>query len=111
MLAFAAVSLALIAAAAWVLGLVYTAPAEQHAIRVGAVVAYVVQLLTFAIARLSVRTNVVAGWGIGAIVRLVTLGVYALVVAKAFGLGPNAALFLFVFLFVTMIVEPLLLQL
>jgi hypothetical protein len=109
---FAAASAALIALAAWVLGVLYAAPAELHGIRVGAVVAFVVQLLTFAIARLSVKSNnVIAGWGIGAVLRLLTLGVYALVVVDALGLTPNAPVYMLVFLFVTMVIEPLFLQL
>jgi hypothetical protein len=108
---FAATSAVLIGAAAWVLSLVNAAPAEVHSIRVGAAIAFVVQLFTFAIARLSARTNVIAGWGVGALVRLVTLGVYALVVVPAVGLTPNAPIYMLVFLFVTMVVEPLFLPL
>jgi hypothetical protein len=109
--AFAVAALVLISAAVWVLGLVYATPAEHRAIQVGAVVAYVVQLLTFGIARLSMRRNVIAGWGVGVGVRLITLGVFALLVVRALGLVSTAPLFLFVCLFVTMLVEPLFLKL
>jgi len=41
---------------------------------------------------------------------MVSLGVYALVIGKAFGMPPTAPLFLFVFFFVTMLAEPLFLS-
>ena len=70
-----------------------------------------VQVLSFAIVKLSAKTNVMAGWGVGAILRFVVLGVYALVVVKALGLHSGAALLsLVAFFFLSTLLEPLLLK-
>jgi hypothetical protein len=73
-------------------------------------VAFVVQLAVFAAAALFARQNVIAGWGIGILVRLVVLVAYALLVVKTIGLAPTAALIsLATFFFLCTLVEPLLL--
>ena len=51
MAVYAAVSLAIIAAGTWVFGLLFPAPAERRAVLVSAAIAFVVQLVTFAITR------------------------------------------------------------
>jgi hypothetical protein len=107
-LLFAGISLALTLVAAIVLGVAFDAPAEQRAVWTSAGVAYAVQLLAFAIARLLRRDNVMVGWGMGVLVRLVTLVAFALVFVKALGLAPTAALIsLATCFFVTTLVEPL----
>ena len=74
-----------------------------------AAVALVVQLVAFILLRLSRGKNVFAGWGVGALLRFVALGAMALVIAGALGLDKNAALIsLAAFLFLSMLVEPLL---
>jgi hypothetical protein len=108
---FAGISLALIALAGWSLGLVFASTEERRAIWVSAGVAYVVQLITFSVARASLGRNVMAGWGIGVLVRLLALGVYALAIVKAYALAPTAALIsLATFFFLSTLVEPLLLK-
>lgn len=108
---FAALSLALIACAAWVMTYVYESPDATRAVWTSAAVAFSVQVLAFAIVKLSAKTNVIAGWGIGTIVRFVVLGVYALVFVKALGLPSGAALVsLAAFFFVSTLIEPLLLK-
>ena len=108
---FAAVSLAVIVAGAWLLGLAYDTPADGRAIRTSAGIAYVIQLFTFAIARAAPRENVIAAWGIGALLRFVALVVYALAVVNALGLPLSAALVsLAIFFFVSTLVEPVLLK-
>jgi hypothetical protein len=109
--AFGVAAAVLIGLSALVLGRMFGAPDEGQAIRVGAAIAFGVQLLTFALLKLAGPKNVMAAWGVGAIVRLVTLVVYAMVLVPAVGLSANAPLFLAVFLFVTMVVEPLVLSL
>lgn len=108
--AFLAVSLALVIAGGWILGYFFPSPAEHRAIRISAAIAVAVQLVTFAIMRIVPRDQMMAGWGIGALLRFAVLGVYGLVLAKALGLPSAAALVsLATFLFVSTIVEPLLL--
>jgi hypothetical protein len=109
--AFGGAAAVLIALASVILAQFYGAPDDARALWVSAAVAFGVQLLTFALLKLSGPKNVMAAWGVGAVVRLVTLVLYMLVIVPAVGLSANAPLFLAVFLFVTMVVEPLLLTL
>ena len=85
----------------------FRSPAARDGLLVSAALAVVVQLIAFGIARRFVRGNVMLGWGIGSLLRLVVLVVYAILVAKA-GRAPVApALLSFVtFLFVTTVFEP-----
>ena len=109
--AFAATTALIVGGASALLALVYRSTPERHAIGVSAAVAIAVQLFAFAVARLTLRTNVVAGWGLGALLRMLALGVYALVFVKALGLASGAALIsLATFFFLTTLVEPLLLK-
>lgn len=108
---FAGLALVLIGAAAWVLTLVYGSPEATRAVWISAAVAFSVQVIAFSIVKLAARTNVVAGWGIGAIMRFLVLGVYALVIVKALGLPFGAALVsLAAFFFLSTLLEPLLLK-
>ena len=108
---FAAVGALVIAAAGGVLALLYGGAAERHAIVISAVVAFVVQLVSFAILRLTAEKNLIAGWGLGAIIRFLVFVVYALVIVKSFGLPSSAAMIsMAVFLFASTLVEPLFLK-
>jgi hypothetical protein len=106
------VALAIIALGAWLFGMVFPAPAERQAVLVSAVLAFVVQLVTFAVARRSVGSNPFAGYGLGLLLRFATLFVYAFLVVGRFGLPSSAALLsLATFFFVSTLVEPPLLKL
>jgi hypothetical protein len=108
---FAGATLPLVAIAAWVMSLVFRAPVEQRAIWISAAVAFATQLVAFSIARQSVGRNVVAGWGLGMLLRVVVLAVYALVIIGAFALPSGAALVsLAMFFFLSTLLEPLLLK-
>jgi len=109
--AFAGLSLAVIALAGWLISLAYGSPEASRAIWTSAAVAFCVQVLAFTIVKLSAKTNMMAGWGVGAILRFVVLGVYALVFVKAIGLPSGAALLsLVAFFFLSTLLEPLLLK-
>jgi hypothetical protein len=108
---FAALSLVVIALTAWLITIAYGSPDAARAVWTSAAVAFSVQVLSFAIVKLSAKTNVMAGWGVGAILRFVVLGVYALVVVKALSLQSGAALLsLVAFFFLSTLLEPLLLK-
>ena len=110
LLAFAAIAAALTAGSAAIMTIVWSAPAEERAIWLSAAIAFVVQMLAFGVASLVRRDQALVGWGLGAIMRLVTLSVYALVFVKALGLPATAALVsLATFFFLSTLVEPLLL--
>ena len=108
---YALASAGLIAVAGAVYALVYATPAARQAVLVSAVVAFVVQLATFTLARLFAASgNAIAGWGIGAMVCLVTLVIYGFV-CRAIGAPTDAALLsMATFLFLTEVIEPLFLS-
>jgi len=93
--------------AAGVFVAVYRSPEERQAVLVSAMVALVVQLIAFAIARLLARGgNAIAGWALGAVVCFAALIVYGFV-SRALGLPSSAALVsLATFFFLTELIEP-----
>lgn len=73
-------------------------------------IAAVVQVIALLVGRSFGRKNMLAGWGIGAILRLLAVMVYGWAVVPALGLPMAPALLsLVALLFVTTLVEPLLL--
>ena len=96
-------------AAGWVLMLVYPGADAQKAIITSALLALAIQLVAFILLQLFKGKNIMAGWGLGALLRFGGLGVYALVAIEALSLDMNAALVsLACFLFLSMLIEPLL---
>ncbi len=108
---FALVSLVVIALVAWILTFAFPTPADRHALVVSAGIAFVVQLISFTVARAWATTNVVAGWGLGMLLRFGVLAIYALVFVKVLALPMSAALVsLAAFFFVSTLFEPVLLK-
>lgn len=109
---FAAVTLVVVLAGGALMAMVYPGPEARRAIATSAAIAVVVQLLSFAIVRLAAASNnAFAGWGLGALLRMGILAVYALVIVQALGLAAAPALLsLALFFFVSTLVEPLLLN-
>ena len=104
---FAALSVGMIVLAAWLFMLMFPAAAEQRAIMLTAAVAIVVQLAAFGISTFVIPANAIAGWGIGMLMRLMTIVFFGLVVVRAMDLPGTAALIsLATFLFLTTLVEP-----
>lgn len=101
------VAIALLGAIGWG----FTDSAGRQAMVTSAVLAVVVQLLAFTLARQLLPKHLLLGWGLGAALRLVALVLYGVVVAKLTG-GPLApALLSFAgFLFVTTVFEPVFLK-
>ncbi|MBA2708526.1 MAG: hypothetical protein H0U59_12050 [Gemmatimonadaceae bacterium] len=107
---FAALLLALVAVTYWLLSLGFTTQVERHALRMSGALAVAVQLAGFAMIQWAGRDNALIGWGLGALLRGTVLVVYGLFFAKMLGLPLTAALVGFaVFLFVSMLLESLLL--
>src|SRR4030095_6865508 len=108
---FASLTLAVIAVSGFAIAAAYGSPDASRAIWTSAAVAFAVQVMAFAIVKLSAKTNVMAGWGVGAILRFVVLGGYALVAVTALALQSGAALLsLVAFFFLSTLLEPLLLK-
>jgi hypothetical protein len=90
---------------------VWTDAAAGEAIRASAWLAVVVQTFTFAIARLVAREQVIAGWGLGVILRFASVAFWAFLGIEALGLAASPALLsLVVFYFLSTLVEPLFLN-
>ena len=108
---YALATLAVVALGGWLLGLHYSSPAERHAVWTSAAIALVLQVVAFAIARAAMKNkNVIAGWAAGAALCMASVAVLGLS-ARSLGLPLEAALVsLASFLFVTEIIEPLLLK-
>lgn len=108
---FAGATAGIILVSGWVLTLVFPSMDGRQAIVTSALVAFAVQLFGFAIVRFAARSNPIAGWGLGVLLRFVVLAVYALVIVKAFALASAPALVsLATFFFLSTLVEPLLLN-
>ena len=90
---------------------VYGSAPERSTIWLSAVVALVVQLVAFAIARiLADGGHGIAGWGLGAVICVIALVVFGFV-SRALGLPSNAALLsLATYFFLTELIEPPLLN-
>ena len=108
---YAAIAAGLIGVTALLMSIAFDSPLERRSIMISAVLAFVVQLAAFAAVGLASATNIMAGWGIGVLVRLVVMVAYALLVIQAIGLAPVAALIsLATFFFLCTLVEPLVLR-
>lgn len=103
--------LVLIAMSGAVLAVVWGSPLDRRAVLVSAVVAWVVQLIAFVIARLlAAGGNGVAGWALGAVICFVALVIFGFV-SRGLGLPSNVALLsLATFFFLTELIEPPLLN-
>jgi hypothetical protein len=112
LLGFTAAQVALVVLAAVLMQrFVWTDPASAGAVRASAWLAVIVQTFTFAIAMLVARTQVMAGWGLGVLLRAATLAFWAFLGADALGLPTTPALIsLVVFYFVSTVIEPIFLN-
>jgi hypothetical protein len=109
--AFAVGCLTTIGATLGLLLLLYHQPADRRAIIVGAVVSFAIQLVAFSVALAMAPTNVMAGWGAGAVLRLLALALYALLAVPQLGLPLTAALVsLALYLFLSTLIEPFFLK-
>ncbi|HEX7939144.1 MAG TPA: hypothetical protein VF483_09155 [Gemmatimonadaceae bacterium] len=94
-------------------GVVWTlaGPELQRAVWVSAAVAVVTQLAAFAVARALREKQLLLGWGLGGLLRLFSLVLYAAIVARLWRAQIAPALLGFAaMLFVTTVVEPIFLK-
>ena len=104
--------IALIGITYWILSFWFRSDADRHALLVSAVLAAIVQLAAFSILHMVGRTNAIVGWALGSLFRLTVLALYGFFLAKMLHLPLTAALVSFaVFLFVSMLLESLLIAL
>jgi hypothetical protein len=112
MLGFTAAQGTIIVLAMFVLQhFVWTDVAGADAVRASAWLAFIVQGFTFAIARLVAKQQVMAGWGLGVLLRFATVAVWGFLGSDPLGLAAGPALLsLVLFYFVSTLVEPLFLN-
>jgi hypothetical protein len=104
-------TIAVILVAGFLLSLAFRGPGDVGAIGISGALALGVQLAAFALGRAAGTNNLTARMGAGAILRLLTLIVYALLAAKVFMLPLVAALIsLAAFFFLSTLIEPLLIK-
>jgi hypothetical protein len=104
--AFAGVSLGAVAVTAMLFTLVFRSPADWRAIWLAAAVAWTVQMVGFAIVRLSPPRRLLTAWSAAAALRFLTLIGFAFVVVKPHGLPATASLIsLASFLFLSTLIE------
>ena len=107
---FAAAVVVIVLVVGGLLAVPFGSASDHKAIEASAVVAVVVQVFGFAIARLASERNFMTGWVIGIALRFVTLIAFAFVAVKVLGLpAPAALLSLVTFFFISTLVEPKLL--
>jgi hypothetical protein len=112
LVSYSAIAVGLVLMLAWVLTMAFDGPGDAAAIRLSAIVVLVVQLATFTGVKLVPQKHLIAGWGAGALLRFLTLVIYAVLVAKVLSVPITAALIsMAVFFFLTTLIEPLLLKL
>jgi len=89
---------------------VFPSPAARRAVQISPANAYATQLAGFAILSRLKRWNVMAAWGLSALLRFAALAAYALSL-KALALPAESALIsLVTFFFVTTLAEPWLIR-
>lgn len=110
-LQFAGASAVVVLGVAWAITAIASDAAVSRAVWTSAVLAFGVQLVTFAVAWPFLAKNPLMGWGLGSLLRLLTLVLYALVGVGSFGLAAAPALLsLAGFFFVSMLLESLFLK-
>ena len=110
MVLFGAAVVVIVLSVGALLAIPFASAGDRTAIKASAMVAVVVQLFGFAVARSVSTRNFMSGWIIGVALRFVTLIAYAFVAVKMLGLpAPAALLSLVTFFFISTLVEPKLL--
>jgi len=108
---YAVATIAVVLVVGALLSLAFRGPGDAGAIWLSAGIAVAVQLAAFSLSRLAGANNLMARMGTGALLRLLTVFVYAILAAKVIGLPLVAALIsLAAFLFLSTLIEPLLIK-
>jgi hypothetical protein len=105
-------TIALIAVTYLALSFWFSSPADRHALLVSAILAAIVQTAAFSLLHMAGRTNALIAWGLGSVFRGTVLILYGFFLAKMIHLPLTPALLSFaVFLFVSMLLESVLIAL
>ena len=108
---FIAVTIAVAGLGAWIITRVVPGADVARSVWASAVTVMVVQALAFSLVRMMQPVNVIAGWGLGMMLRLIALVAFGFFGVKALGLSMEPALLSMAgFFFVTTVIEPVFLK-
>lgn len=108
---FIAITIAVVSAGAWVIARAVPGQDVARSVWISAATVVMVQALTFLIARTMQPENVIAGWGLGMLLRVLTLVMFGLFGVKALALSLQPALLSMAgFFFVSTVIEPVFLK-
>jgi hypothetical protein len=108
---FIAVTVAVVCVGAWIITRAVPGQDVSRSVWASAVAVVIVQAATFSIAWMMRPVNVIAGWGLGMVIRLITLVLFGMFGVKALGLALQPALLSMAgFFFVSTLIEPVFLK-
>jgi hypothetical protein len=108
---FIAVTAAVVCGGAWIITLAVPGTDVARSVWVSAMAVVIVQAGAFAIARTMVPVNMIAGWGMGMLVRFFSLVLFGVFGVKSLGLSMQPALLSMAgFFFVSTLIEPVFLK-
>jgi hypothetical protein len=109
---FAAALLVIVFVVGRLLAIPFSSNADRRAIETSGVVAIIVQICAFLLARRPTKTGLGTGWVLGIGMRFVVLVAYGVVAVRILGMpAPVALISLVSFFFVSTLIEPKLLTL
>ena len=92
-------------------GSAFLGPVDRQAVWVSASLAFVVQMVAFMVVQVLPARDLMLGWGLGAFLRLMSVVIFGLFVAKVWRAPVAPALISYaLFLFATTVVEPVFLK-
>lgn len=108
---FIGATIAVVCLGAWIITRAVPGQDVSRSVWVSAIAVIAVQAATFSIAWMMRPVNVIAGWGMGMLVRLLTLVLFGMFGVKALGLSLQPALLSMAgFFFVSTLIEPVFLK-
>jgi hypothetical protein len=108
---FIGATIAVVCLGAWIITRAMPGHEIARSVRASAIAVVIVQAATFSIAWMMRPVNVIAGWGMGMVIRLITLVLFGMFGVKAFGLALQPALLSMAgFFFVSTLIEPVFLK-
>jgi hypothetical protein len=108
---FIAVTMVVAFGGAWVITLAVPGQDVSRSVWASAVTVVIVQALAFSLVRMMQPLNVIAGWGLGMMLRAAVLVAFGFFGVKALGLSMEPALLSMAgFFFVSTVIEPVFLK-
>jgi hypothetical protein len=108
---FIGATIALVSFGAWIIARAVPGQDVSRSVWASAIAVVVVQAATFSIAWMMRPVNVIAGWGMGMVIRLITLVLFGMFGVKALGLELQPALLSMAgFFFASTLIEPVFLK-